>query len=52
MADSNSTSDRLLDGALSNIKKMSEYIETGHQEVMTVGMELLENTEPGKPIKM
>ena len=37
------TSDRLLEGSLNNIKKMSDYIQTGYQEVMDVGIELLEN---------
>lgn len=37
------TSDRLLDGALNTIRKMSEYIQTGQQEVHDLGIELLEN---------
>ena len=37
------TSDRLLEGSLNNTRKMSDYIQTGLQEVIDVGIELLEN---------
>lgn len=39
----NTTGERLLDSALGNIKKMSEYIQTGRQEVTDTAIELLEN---------
>ena len=42
------TSDRLLEGSLNNTKKMSDYIQTGYQEVLDVGMELLENNGKAK----
>nr|CAB3264450.1 E3 SUMO-protein ligase NSE2 [Phallusia mammillata] len=46
---SDTTSDRHIDSALNNISKMSEYIKTGRQEVLEVGMDLIENKieDPG-----
>jgi len=43
MSQSSTASDRHVDVALSTIDKMSEYIRTGHQEIMEVGCDLLEN---------
>nr|XP_002126230.1 E3 SUMO-protein ligase NSE2 [Ciona intestinalis] len=40
---SDTVGSRHLDGAMHNLEKMSEYVQTGKTEVIEVGIELLEN---------